>query len=231
MIVSEGLFSMDGDGPDLQRLIAIKERFSAWLMMDDAHGLGVLGTRGRASSSIRTCARRCRPLARHALKIAGQLWRLCRRQRCRDRYLKHLAPGFVYSVGMPATAATALTQGARDHAAGARAVERLQAQSRRFHAGATAAGLDTGGSWGLGIVPIVIGDTVATLKLAERLLRSGINAFPHLAAGCAGEDFEAEVLHQRGSQRRADRPGREHVGAGDAELGDTSLKALLPSDG
>ncbi len=102
MIVSEGLFSMDGDGPDLQRLIAIKERFSAWLMMDDAHGLGVLGARGRGifehqgvppggvdlwlgtlSKSLVSCGGY---VAGNAVAID---------------ILKHLAPGFVYSVACP----------------------------------------------------------------------------------------------------------------------------------
>src|SRR5579885_3070680 len=46
LIVVEGLYSMDGDIPDLPGLIEIKRRHNAWLMVDDAHGLGVLGARG-----------------------------------------------------------------------------------------------------------------------------------------------------------------------------------------
>ena len=47
LIVAEGLYSMDGDICDLPALIELKERRQAWLMIDDAHGLGVLGPRGR----------------------------------------------------------------------------------------------------------------------------------------------------------------------------------------
>src|SRR5262249_7606387 len=50
LIVVEGLYSMDGDVADLRRLIALKERYDAWLMVDEAHALGVLGPRGRGSA-------------------------------------------------------------------------------------------------------------------------------------------------------------------------------------
>ena len=46
LIVVEGLYSMDGDIPDLPKLVEIKRRHNAWLMVDDAHGLGVLGPKG-----------------------------------------------------------------------------------------------------------------------------------------------------------------------------------------
>ena len=46
LIIIEGLYSTEGDVPDLARLVEIKERYGAWLMVDDAHGVGVLGERG-----------------------------------------------------------------------------------------------------------------------------------------------------------------------------------------
>ncbi|HVB88895.1 MAG TPA: aminotransferase class I/II-fold pyridoxal phosphate-dependent enzyme, partial [Beijerinckiaceae bacterium] len=50
LIVTEGLYSMDGDVPDLPRLLELKRRFNTWIMVDEAHSIGVLGRTGRGIS-------------------------------------------------------------------------------------------------------------------------------------------------------------------------------------
>ena len=62
-------------------------------------------------------------------------------------------------------------------------VARLQAVARRFLDRARAAGLDTGESWGQAVVPIVVGDSIRTVVLADRLFARGVNAFPIIPPG------------------------------------------------
>ena len=184
LIVSEGLFSMDGDGPDLARLVALKNEYSAMLMIDDAHGLGVLGATGRGLHEHQSVSpvgvdlwlgTLSKALVSCGGYVAGSTVAV--------DILKHLAPGFVYSVGMPASAAVASTVALDLMRREPWRVEKLQENSRYFHARARAAGLDVAESWGYGVIPVVVGDTVRTLMLSERLLARGVNAFPILPPG------------------------------------------------
>lgn len=184
LIATEGLFSMDGDGPDLQRLVDIKARYGCWLMVDDAHGLGVLGSCGRGifehlgiepgaidiwlgtlSKSMVSCGG----------YVAGS--------RALVEFLKFAAPGLVYSVGMPAPAAAAALTALRIMLREPERVRRQQENSEHFLKHARELKLDTGQSWGRGIVPVFIGDTLRTALLAQNLLDRGINAFPILPPG------------------------------------------------
>ncbi|SEQ36468.1 8-amino-7-oxononanoate synthase [Faunimonas pinastri] len=179
LVVTEGLFSMDGDSPDLARLIELKTRFGAWLMVDDAHGLGVLGRTGRG------LAEHCgvdpggvdiwmgtlsKTLASCGGYIAGKAALV--------DYLKFTAPGFVYSVGIPAPAATASLAALRMMRQEPERAARLQENGRLFLELACAAGLDTGTSNGHCVVPVILGDSLRTAVLAQRLLARGINAVP-----------------------------------------------------
>jgi len=184
LIISEGLFSMDGDGPDLARLIALKNAYSCWLMIDDAHGLGVLGASGRGifeqqSLSPQDVDLWLGTMSKSLVSCGGYV------AGCAAviDLLKHHAPGFVYSVGMPASNAVAASVALDLMLREPQRVAALQRQSQRFLKGARKAGLDTGEAWGFGVVPIIIGETVATISLAERLLRRGVNAFPIVPPG------------------------------------------------
>ncbi len=124
-----------------------------------------------------------------------------------------------------------VAQGARDHAAGARAGGAAAAPVPALPCRRDRGRPRYRRSWGLGIVPIVIGDTVATLKLAERLLRSGINAFPILPPGVPEKTSRLRFfINADHSDEQIDQAVSTLVRQM-AELGDTSLKALLPSDG
>ncbi len=179
LVAVEGHYSMDGDVPDLLALSAVTRAHGAWLMVDEAHSLGVLGATGRG------IAERC-GVAPGAVDIwMGTLSKtLCS---CGGYiagsaelvdYLRCAAPGFVYSVGLAPPLAAAAEAALRIMLEEPWRVARLAENSRLFLAEAQAAGLDTGSSVGAAIVPVIVGSSVKAARVADLLFQRGVNAQP-----------------------------------------------------
>ena len=181
LIVVEGHYSMDGDHPDLARFVDLARRHDALLMVDEAHSMGVLGATGHG------VAEQCgvdpagvdiwmgtlsKTLSACGGYIAGQ--------RKLIDVLRHSAPGFVYSVGLAPPLAAAALESLRILGEEPWRVARLQANAGLFRRLARAAGFDTGGSAGLGIVPVILGSSVLAARMAAALFEAGVNVQPIL---------------------------------------------------
>ncbi len=179
LIAIEGVYSMDGDFPDLARFIGIKERHQALLYVDEAHSLGTMGATGRGlaeHAAVDPCGvdvwmgTLSKSLASCGGYIAGSAELV--------EFLKYTAPGFVYSVGISppnaAAALAALTVLEREP----QRVTRLHSLSSLFLGLARERGLDTGGAGGTPIIPIIVGNSVRCLLLARALVQRGINVQP-----------------------------------------------------
>jgi len=182
LVVVEGLYSMDGDKPDLPALVEIKERHGAWLMLDEAHSIGVLGARGAG-----LCDEFDIPASQVDIVMGTLSKAFCS---CGGfvagsadivDLLRHAAPGFVYSVGLsvPNTAA-ALTALSLLRAEPER-VERLRKKSELFNQAARGAGLDLGPSDGHAIAPVIVGDSLRATRLSNRVFEDGYLAMPIIA--------------------------------------------------
>ncbi|MEL6424472.1 MAG: aminotransferase class I/II-fold pyridoxal phosphate-dependent enzyme, partial [Pseudomonadota bacterium] len=133
LIVTEGLYSMDGDAPNLSRLIDVKSRHKAWLMVDEAHALGVLGATGRGLGEAQGIdgsdveiwmGTLSKTLCSCGGYIAGSSALI--------EYLKFKAAGFVFSVGLSAPHAAAASTALDIMLAEPERVERLAANGARF---------------------------------------------------------------------------------------------------
>ncbi len=181
LIVIEGHYSMDGDVPDLAGVVHLARQFGAYLMVDEAHSLGVLGARGHGIAQFAGVNPRdvdiwmgtlSKSLCACGGYIAGSAEIV--------DYLRCSAPGFVYSVGLsPAIAAAALAS-LRLMEAEPERVAKLNANSALFLAEAKKAGLDTGASIGAAIVPVIIGSSIKAARVADLLFQRGINVQPIL---------------------------------------------------
>ena len=179
LIIVEGLYSMDGDFPDLPRLIEIKKRFGAWLMVDEAHSLGVLGRTGRGVAEHFAIDPRQVDIWMGTLSktLASCGGYICGSKDLIE-ILKYQAPGFVYSVGLSPPATAAALAAVEILKADPARVARLQENGRLFLAEASKAGLDTMTSAGYSVVPVMVGCSVKAVRLTERLFERGINALP-----------------------------------------------------
>jgi len=164
LILTDGVFSMDGDCAPLARLAELAARFEAWLMVDDAHGLGVIGGgRGSVAEAGAPVPLQMGTLSKAAGGYGGYL--------CASRAVIDLvvtrARTLVYSTGLPpasvAAAIAALDIIAADAALVARPLQNARAFTRR-------AGLPEAES---AIVPVLLGDERAALAASDRLAAEG----------------------------------------------------------
>ena len=179
LIVIEGLYSMDGDVPDLPQFVEIKRRHRAFLMVDEAHSMGVLGRGGggiqehfglRGADVDIWMGTLSKALASCGGYIAGASALV--------EHLKCAAPGFLYSVGMPPPAAAAALAALRVMQAEPHRSQMLQTRGRQFLEAARARGLDTGLSMGLSVIPTITHSSLKAARLSEALFRRKINVQP-----------------------------------------------------
>src|SRR5271165_6421461 len=181
LIVTEGIYSMDGDFPDLPRFIEIKRRHKAFLMVDEAHSFGVMGTKGLGIREHFNLAgddvdiwmgTLSKTLAGCGGYITGETALV--------EHLKFLAPGFLYSVGMsPPVAAASLAALEMLHKEPQR-VAQLRERGTLFLDLARAAGIDTGTSAGISVIPAIVGGSMRAARVSAALFERGINVQPIL---------------------------------------------------
>jgi 8-amino-7-oxononanoate synthase len=179
LIIVEGLYSMDGDFPDLKRLVVLKQSYDAWLMVDEAHSIGVLGKTGHGiAEHFGIDPREVEMWMGTLSKTFSSCGGYIAGSKALCDYLKVSAPGFVFSVGLsPALTASAIASIQVMEREPER-VGKLQENGQYFLQKAREAGLDTGPSAGYSVVPVIVGDSVGAAVLSNRLLERGVNALP-----------------------------------------------------
>lgn len=181
LLVIEGVYSMDGDIPDLPRFIEVAKRHKALLMVDEAHSIGTLGAHGRGIGEQFDVSPADVDLWMGTLsKTFGSCGGYIAGSKALVEHLKYTAPGFVYSVAVPPPAAAAALAALRLLEAQPERTRRLQDRARLFLALAKQRGLNTGTSRDSPVVPVILGNTVHCLKVSRALRDRGINVPPIL---------------------------------------------------
>ena len=181
LIVVEGVYSMDGDYPDLPQFVELKKKHKCYMMVDEAHSIGTMGLHGRGMSEHFGINPRDVDIWMGTLsKSFGSCGGYIAGQAELIEYLKYTAPGFVYSVGLsPANTASALASIELLQEEPER-VARLAENSRLFLRLAKDAGLNTGASNNTPVIPVITGNSEHALRLSHQLFVRGINVQPIL---------------------------------------------------
>jgi 8-amino-7-oxononanoate synthase len=181
LIAIEGVYSMDGDFPELPRFVKLKKKHKTLILVDEAHSLGTMGPTGRGIGEYWGVARAdvdlwmgtlSKSLASCGGYIAGSVELV--------EYLKYTAPGFVYSVGISPPNAAAALASLRVLQRQPQRVHLLHELSALFLRLAGERGLDTGVAAGTPVIPIIVGSSAKSLRLSNALFQRGINVQPIL---------------------------------------------------
>jgi 8-amino-7-oxononanoate synthase len=181
LVIVEGVYSMDGDFPDLPKFVEVCKKHKAWLMVDEAHSIGTMGAHGRGIAEHFGINPSDVDIWMGTLsKSFGSCGGYIAGKRELVEYLKYTAPGFVFSVGLsPSNTAAAIASLQLLKREPTR-VQRLKDASRLFLTEARKRGLNTGNSCETAVVPVITGNSLHALQLSRRMSESGVNVQPIL---------------------------------------------------
>jgi glycine C-acetyltransferase len=173
LVVTDGVFSMDGDIAPLPGIVEVAEAFGAAVMVDDAHASGVLGRDGRGSVSHFGLEGRVAIQVGTLSKAVGVLGGyVAGSQALRDILVQRARP-FLFSTSHPPAVAAACRDAIRIMVDEPELIERLWANTRRFKAELGRLGFDIGRSE-TPITPVILGDSETTIRFSDRLLAEGV---------------------------------------------------------
>jgi 8-amino-7-oxononanoate synthase len=174
LIATDGVFSMDGDIAPLPELAQVAEQHGAWLMVDDAHGLGVIGRHGRGSLGWHGLDSSSVPILVGTLgKGFGTFGAFVAGEEVLIETLIQQARSYIYTTALPAAVAEATRASLKRVIEDDWRREKLQVLIERFRSGAGQLGLQLGES-STPIQPWIVGDTEQAVALSARLREEGV---------------------------------------------------------
>ena len=200
LLITDGVFSMDGDLGALPGLCALAEEFGCIMMVDDAHASGVFGRNGRGTIDHFDMHGRVDIQVGTLSKAVGALGGYVAGSRALIDFLHHRARPFLFSTSHPPAVAAACLAAIELLLAEPQIIERLWDNTRFFQAGLKTLGFDTGLSESP-ITPVIVGDGARAMQLSDRLFAEGVFAqgiaFPTVARDRARVRAIVTATHTR----------------------------------
>jgi glycine C-acetyltransferase len=193
LVITDGVFSMDGDIGPVGALAELCEKYGAIMMVDDAHASGVLGRNGRGSVDHFGCTKRVDVQVGTLSKAIGALGGYVCGSRDLIDYLYHRARPFLFSTSHPPSVAASCMAAFDILENEPERIERLWSNTKYFQEQLTHAGFDIGGrstpKSETPITPIIIGDGRKTMEFSRAVFEQGVMAtgiaFPTVPEGKA----------------------------------------------
>jgi len=200
LLITDGVFSMDGDLGAVPALCALAEEYGCIMMVDDAHASGVFGANGRGTIDHFGVHGRVDIQVGTLSKAIGALGGYVAGSKALVEFLYHRARPFLFSTSHPPAVAAACIAAIDVLEQEPQIIERLWENTRFFKAGLQALGFNTGLS-DSPITPVIAGDGALAMKLSDRLFQEGVFAqgiaFPTVARDKARVRTIVTATHTR----------------------------------
>jgi len=200
LLITDGVFSMDGDVGALPELCALAEEFGCIMMVDDAHASGVFGKNGRGTIDHFGLHGRVDIQVGTLSKAIGALGGYVAGSKALIEFLYHRARPFLFSTSHPPAVAAACIAAIDVLEQEPSIIDRLWENTRFFKAGLQALGFNTGLSQSP-ITPVIAGEGALAMKLSDRLFEEGVFAqgiaFPTVAKDKARVRTIVTATHTR----------------------------------
>jgi len=200
LIITDGVFSMDGDIGALPELCDVADEFGCIMMVDDAHASGVFGRNGRGTVDHFGLHGRVDVQVGTLSKAIGALGGYVAGSKALIESLYHRARPFLFSTSHPPAVAAACLGAIEVLETEPQLIERLWDNTRFFKSGLQALGFNTGTS-DSPITPVIVGDAARAMKLSDELFQEGVFAqgigFPTVARDKARVRTIVTATHTR----------------------------------